>query len=85
MRFMILRPLEVQDAGRQLELGGFRQRAVLASLLLNANRAVPIAWLLDALWDGSMAGDRNFLHSTVSRLHQLLAASQDQEAPPADR
>ena len=80
MRFRILGPLEVEDAGRQLELGGPRQRAVLAFLLLNANKPVPVARLLDALWDGSTAGARNSLHSTVSRLRQLLAASQDEEA-----
>ena len=70
MRFRILGPLEVEDAGRQLELGGPRQRAVLAFLLLNANQPVPVARLLDALWDGSTAGARNSLHSTVSRLRQ---------------
>ena len=80
MRFRILGPLEVEDAGRPLELGGPRQRAVLAFLLLNANQPVPVARLLDALWDGSTAGARNSLHSTVSRLRQLLAASQDEEA-----
>ncbi|HEY4727967.1 MAG TPA: winged helix-turn-helix domain-containing protein, partial [Actinomycetes bacterium] len=80
MRFRILGPLEVEDAGRPLELGGPRQRAVLAFLLLNANKPVPVARLLDALWDGSTAGARNSLHSTVSRLRQLLAASQDEEA-----
>jgi DNA-binding SARP family transcriptional activator len=80
MRFRILGPLEVEDGGRQLELGGPRQRAVLAFLLLNANQPVPIARLLDTLWDGSTAGARNSLHSTVSRLRQLLASSQDTEA-----
>ena len=80
MRFRILGPLEVEDSGRQLELGGPRQRAVLAFLLLNANQPVPVARLLDALWDGSTAGARNSLHSTVSRLRQLLAASRDEEA-----
>jgi DNA-binding SARP family transcriptional activator len=80
MRFRILGPLEVEDAGRPLELGGPRQRAVLAFLLLNANKPVPVARLLDALWAGSTAGARNSLHSTVSRLRQLLAASQDEEA-----
>jgi len=48
MRFRILGPLEVEDGGRQLELGGPRQRAVLA-FLLNANQPVPIARLLDTL------------------------------------
>ena len=80
MRFRILGPLEVEDGGRQLELGGPRQRAVLAFLLLNANQPVPVARLLDTLWDGSTAGARTSLHSTVSRLRQLLASSHDTAA-----
>ena len=80
MKFRILGPLEVEDGDRQLELGGPRQRAVLAFLLLNANQPVPVARLLDTLWDGSSAGARNSLHSTVSRLRQLLASSHDNEA-----
>jgi DNA-binding SARP family transcriptional activator len=80
MRFRILGPLEVEDGGRQLELGGPRQRAVLAFLLLNANQPVPIARLLDALWDESSAGARNALHSTMSRLRNLLPSDQDNGA-----
>ena len=38
MDFRILGPLEVQDGGRPLALGGEKQRALLAILLLNRNR-----------------------------------------------
>jgi predicted ATPase/DNA-binding SARP family transcriptional activator len=50
MRFHILGPLEVTADGAPLELGGPRQRAVLAVLLLRAGRAVPRTELLDAIW-----------------------------------
>jgi DNA-binding SARP family transcriptional activator len=40
MDFLILGPLEVSDHGRKLVLGGPKQRAVLAHLILRANRVV---------------------------------------------
>ena len=51
MEFRILGPLEVvDDDGRLVELGGAKQRAVLAVLLLRANRVVSRDELIDALW-----------------------------------
>lgn len=73
MRFRILGPLEVEDAGRQLELGGPRQRAVLAFLLLNANQPVPVARLLDALWDGSTAGARKGSRRNYAAVGRVVA------------
>src|SRR4051794_7514130 len=49
MEFRILGPLEADD-GTPLELGPPRQRALLARLLLEAGRAVPLDTLLDDLW-----------------------------------
>lgn len=40
MEFRILGPLEVLENGRRLELGGAKQRALLAILLLHANEVV---------------------------------------------
>jgi DNA-binding SARP family transcriptional activator len=40
MQFLILGPLEVSDDGRKLALGGPKQRAVLAHLILRANHVV---------------------------------------------
>src|SRR4051794_39148477 len=50
MDFRILGPLEVHDDGRPLALGGTKQRALLALLLLHANRVVPRDRLIDELW-----------------------------------
>jgi DNA-binding SARP family transcriptional activator len=45
LEFRILGPLEVAADGERVQLGGPRQRATLAILLLHANRVVPsIAW-----------------------------------------
>ena len=40
MEFRILRPLQLFDDARPLALGGPRQRAVLAHLILRANHTV---------------------------------------------
>src|ERR671929_174183 len=51
--FGLLGPLTVSREGTELQLGGPKQRALLAILLLEANHAVSADRLIDALW-----GDR---------------------------
>ncbi len=51
MQFRILGPLEVLENERALNIGGSKQRGILAVLLLNANEAVSSARLVDALWE----------------------------------
>ena len=48
--FRILGPLEVSDETGPLLLGGLKQRAVLAMLLLEPGRIVSVDRLIDALW-----------------------------------
>ncbi|MGH2630458.1 MAG: BTAD domain-containing putative transcriptional regulator, partial [Actinomycetota bacterium] len=50
MEFRVLGPLEVADGGRLIPLGGAKQRALLAVLILNAGRVVPTERLIDELW-----------------------------------
>jgi DNA-binding SARP family transcriptional activator len=50
MEFRILGPLEVEDEGRVLKLGGAKQRGLLTLLLLRANKAVSRDRLIDELW-----------------------------------
>ena len=50
--FGILGPLEVSRAGRAVPLGGPRQRAVLALLLLETNRVVSLDRLAEDIWGG---------------------------------
>jgi YVTN family beta-propeller protein len=50
--FRILGPLEVLRSGRAVALGGPRQRAVLALLLLHANRVVSADRLVEDVWEG---------------------------------
>ena len=51
MEFRILGPLEVVSAGQALDLGGAKQQALLAMLLLRANEVVSSGRLIEALWE----------------------------------
>src|SRR5919205_227319 len=83
MEFGILGPLEVRDADRPLPLGGAKQRALLAVLLLNANRVVSIDRLLDALWgEHQPTSGAKALHVYVSQLRKLLADDRVVRQPP---
>ena len=50
VRFRLLGPLDAERDGVTLELGARKQRAVLALLLLDANRIVSTERLIDGLW-----------------------------------
>jgi predicted ATPase/DNA-binding SARP family transcriptional activator/class 3 adenylate cyclase len=52
VEFRTLGPLEVWADGRQLALGGAKQRRLLALLLLQAGRVVPAERLIEELWAG---------------------------------
>ena len=73
MDFRILGPLEAVVDGRTLELGGARQRALFAILLLRRNEVVPSDRLLEDLY-GSVqpATAHKSLQAHVSRLRKLL-------------
>jgi predicted ATPase/DNA-binding SARP family transcriptional activator len=75
MRFGILGPLEATDEqGRQVALGGLKQRAVLAILLLRANEVVSSERLIDELWSGEPPTTAaKSLQVHVSRLRSALA------------
>ena len=61
--------------GRLLPLGGPRQRAVLAHLLVHANGVVPADVLIDDVWDDEPPeGARSSLQSYVSRLRGAVGA-----------
>lgn len=52
VRFALLGPLEVRAAGVAVPVGGPRQRAVLARLLIEPRRVVSTDALVDAVWGG---------------------------------
>ena len=71
--FRILGPLEVAEDGVVLRLGGRMQRAVLAILLLDAGRVVPVERLVDDLYgaDAPATGVAQ-VRDHVSQLRKLL-------------
>jgi len=71
--FGLLGPLLITVAGRPIALGTPKQRAVLAVLLINRNRAVGTDSLVNAAWDQSPAPVvRASIHSYVSNLRRIL-------------
>jgi DNA-binding SARP family transcriptional activator/tetratricopeptide (TPR) repeat protein len=75
MEFRILGPLEVYDAGKQVSVERAKLRALLAILLLEANRVVAGDRLIDALWDEEPPETaRKAVQVYVSQLRKLLGA-----------
>lgn len=75
MQFFVLGPLEVRHEGRLLSLGGAKQRALLAVMLLRANEVVSREILIDELW-GEDVPERALqrLNVRLSRLRKTLEA-----------
>jgi YVTN family beta-propeller protein len=73
LQYRILGPLEVSRDGAVVDLGARKQRAVLAVLLLNANRVVPTERLIDELWgDSPPETARSALQVYVAALRKAL-------------
>ena len=74
MEFRILGPVEAVAAGRVIRLGGGRQRALLALLLLHANQRLSSERLLDELWgERPPATAVKTVQMHISRLRRALA------------
>jgi DNA-binding SARP family transcriptional activator len=85
MKFGILGPVEVWADGRTVDAGHARQRAVLAILLLDLGRAVPLEVLIDRVWgDDPPLSARNVVYGYVARLKALIASGQDAEGAAAN-
>jgi DNA-binding SARP family transcriptional activator len=74
LEFRILGALEARDpAGGAVALGGQKQRALLALLLLHAGRVVPTDRLVDDLWgEHPPPTAQSSLQNLVSQLRKLL-------------
>jgi WD40 repeat protein/DNA-binding SARP family transcriptional activator/energy-coupling factor transporter ATP-binding protein EcfA2 len=83
LEFRILGPIEVVSAGTVVRLGGRRQRAVLAILLLRANQVVPVERLAEDLYGGGNAPATAVgqVRDHVSQLRKLLAANGNGASP----
>jgi len=76
LEFRVLGPLEVVSGGETVSLGGPRQRAVLAILLLNVNRVVSVERLADDLYAGEPPVTAvTQVQRQVSELRKLLGGA----------
>ncbi len=72
MDYRILGPLEVLADGRAIDIGSPQQRALLANLILQANRVVATERILEDLWPSDPTGKEATLWVYISRLRSIL-------------
>jgi DNA-binding SARP family transcriptional activator len=78
MDYRILGPFEAFDDGRRISLGGVRQRAVLAFLLLHGNETVTRDVIVDELWGENPPPTAvKVLQNCVSALRKELRGGAD--------
>jgi DNA-binding SARP family transcriptional activator/tetratricopeptide (TPR) repeat protein len=83
MRYGILGSLELNLDGRPIKVAGAKQRALLAMLLLNANRIVSSDRLIDAVWEDEAPDTaRKALQMHVSQLRKLLGRQRLETSAP---
>jgi SARP family transcriptional regulator, regulator of embCAB operon len=69
----LLGPLEIEHAGRLVAVGGRAQRALLARLLLDANRTVSVDRLVEDIWgERAPASAPKMVQIYVSTLRKVL-------------
>lgn len=74
MQFGVLGPLQMSIDSTPIPVGTPKQRAVLAMLITNPNRAVSAADLITAIWDDEPpAAARISLNSYISNLRRIIA------------
>lgn len=71
--FGVLGPLQMTIDGVDVPVGTPKLRAILATLVINRNRAVAVDTLISAVWgDSPLPGARGSVHSYVSNLRKLI-------------
>src|SRR4051795_5423489 len=84
--YRLLGPLEVVHRGEAVPTGGQRKRALLARLLLEANRTVSIDARVDALGGERVPATAvKMVHIYVSQLRKVLPSGALQTRPPGYR
>jgi DNA-binding SARP family transcriptional activator len=78
MDFRVLGSLEVADGDRRIDLGAPRERALLALLALNANRAVSRDRIVEELWpEGAPRTAPKVVQVYVTHLRKALGAARE--------
>lgn len=83
MEFRLLGPMEVLDGDTPVVLGGRKQRALLARLLVSPNRTVAVDRLVDDVWGEAVPDSAaKMVQIFVSQLRKLLPADVLVTRPP---
>lgn len=83
VEFSVLGPLEAVVEGRSVPLPAAKPRALLALLLLNRNRVVPVGQLIEELWSGEPPETAmKALQVYVSQLRKAIGADRVLTKPP---
>jgi predicted ATPase/DNA-binding SARP family transcriptional activator len=78
LEFAVLGPLEARHGAKRLNLGAPKQRALLARLLLEADRYVGLDRLIDELWpQDPPTSARHAIQVYISDLRQTLSCGDD--------
>lgn len=74
VEFRVLGPVEVRVDGRSVPVGYAKQRCVLALLLFDVGRVVPVEQMIDRVWGvGAPDSVRNILYGHIARLRTALS------------
>src|SRR5262245_24320955 len=83
MEFRILGPLEVRGEDGEVRLRAGKERALLALLLLNANRTLAVDGIVDGLWGEDVPETaQKMVQVYVSHLRKLLPRDTLRTRPP---
>jgi DNA-binding SARP family transcriptional activator len=83
VKFRVLGPLEVDVAGRSIQMASSRQRVVLCLLLMAANHVVTVDMLIDGVWDGEPPSSaRGQIQICISALRRLIGMADMIETSP---
>ena len=86
MQFRVLGPLEVDAGSGPIPLGGRKQRAVLAHLIVRANELVPAETLIDEIWgEEPPEKARNIVQSYISHLRRAVGQDRIEWRAPGYR
>ncbi len=82
VRYAVLGPVEVCQGAERASVGGPKQVALLADLLVNANEAVSVDRLIDDVWGPQRSdGSAKRLQMGVARLRSALGPRADGSSP----
>ncbi|MBB4693259.1 AfsR/SARP family transcriptional regulator [Paractinoplanes abujensis] len=82
IEFQLLGPVEMVAGGRRVDAGQPRQRAILAALLADAGRPVPVGTLIERVWGPEPPRTvRASLQAHITRIRQTL----EQAAAPGEK